>query len=204
MTAKERITCRRKFFFFAFYLEGFMKRITITSIVALLALWLAACNSSGTGSGQNATQVATQPSPGAQEVKPQVTNTQGAKQTSTGGKSSGVRGDKQSVKYAKHRGNGAKRSIAKTQRRVSQQGEYIELQVVETQGVDQVVIDVIQPTEEIKAQSMEVIERPVQPAVIVDTYDTVVIPQARRIYRASSAYPECSTAYENWVEVRVQ
>jgi hypothetical protein len=204
MTAKERITCRRKFFFFAFYLEGFMKRITITSIVALLALWLAACNSSGTGSGQNATQSDNRPSQGARDVKQQATNTQGATQPSTDARSSGARGDRQSVKYGKHRGKGANRSTAKTQRRMSQQGEYVELQIVETQGVDQVIIDVVQPTEEIKVQSMKVIERPVQPTVIVDTYDTIVIPQARRIYRAGTAYPECSTAYENWVEVRVQ
>jgi uncharacterized protein YcfL len=171
-----------------------MKRITITSIVALLSLWLVACSSSGTESGQNATQTDNRPAPGAQDVKQQVTNTQGAKQPSTDAKSSGARGDKRPVNYAKHRSKGAKRSIA--QRRVSQQGEYVD--------VDQVVIDVVQPTEIIEAQSMEVIERPVQPAVIVDAYDTIVMPQARGIYRASLAYPECRTSYENWVEVRVQ
>lgn len=199
--------------FFAFYLEGFMKRITITSIAALLAIWLAACSSSWTGSGkgekdssggQNATPSDNRPPPGAQDIKKQVTNTQGAKQTSTDANSSVARGDKQRVKHAKQRGKGADRSTAKTRRGVKQQGEYVELQIIETQDVDEIVIDVMRPAEEIKAQSVEVIEQPVVPTVIVDTYDEIVIPQARRIYRASPAYPACSTAYEDWVEVRVQ
>src|SRR5262245_31109357 len=96
MTAKGRIACRRKFFFFAFYLEGNMKRITITSIAALLTLWLVACGSMGTGSGQGeknpaggltASQSDNRPTPGAQDNKQQVTDTQGAQQQSNEAKS---------------------------------------------------------------------------------------------------------------------
>jgi hypothetical protein len=199
--------------FVAFYLEGFMKRITLTSIAALLAIWLAACSSTWTGSGKgekdssggpNATPSDNRPSPGAQDIKQQVTNTQGAKQTSIDANSSVTRGDKQRVKYAKQRGKGAERSTAKTRRGVNQQGEYVELQIIETQDVDEMVIDVRRPAEEVEAQFVEVIEQPVAPTVVVDTYEEIVVPQARRIYQASPAYPACSTAYEDWVEVRVQ
>jgi TolA-binding protein len=198
--------------FLAFYLEGIMKRIMITSIAALLAIWLAACSSSWTGSGKggkdssggsNATPSDNRPSTGAQDIKQRVTNTQGAKQTSNVN-SSVARGDKQRVKYAKQRNKGAERSMAKSQRRVKQQGEYVELQIIETQDVDQMVIDVMPPAEEIKAQSVEVIEQPVAPTVVVDTYEEIIRPQARRIYWASPVYPACSTAYEDQVEVRVQ
>jgi len=154
--------------------------------------------------GPNATPGDNRPSPGAQDTKQQITNTQGAKQTSTNANSSVARGDKQRVKYVKRRGTGAERSMAKWRRGVKQRSESVELQIIETQDVDKMVIKVRRPAEEIKAQSVEIIEQPVAPTVVVDTYEEIVIPQPRRTYWASPAYPACSTAYEDWVEVRVQ
>jgi hypothetical protein len=213
MTAKGRIACRRKFFFFAFYLEGFMKRITIQSIATLLVLWLVACSSLRTGSGReekdstggtNATQGANHPAPGAQDVKRQTTATQAAKQQSKDAKATGASSAKQHLKYANRRGKGVESSMASARQRVRRQGEYVELQIIETQDVAPVTIEVMQPTEVIRAQTAQVIERSVEPTVIVDTEETIVRPQARGVYVASPASPECATDYETWVEIRVQ
>jgi len=190
MTAKGRIACLPKFIFFAFYLEGYMKRITITSIATLLTLWMVACGSLGTGSGKgekesaggpNATQADNRPTPSPQEVKQPVTNTQGAKQP---------------VKYAKHRGAGARRSMPNNEQVVIEQVDDVEYQILEPQVVDQVVIDVMQPTEVVQAQPVEVIEQPVAPTVIVDMNTSVVAPQASAVYVASPELQYCSPVYD--------
>ena len=165
-----------------------MKRITITSIATLVTLWMVACGSWGTGAGKgekesaggpNAAQGDNRPTPSPQEVKQQGTNTQGAKQP---------------VKYAKHRAAGARLSTPNTQQVVVEQVEDVEFQVVEPQVVDQVVIDVVQPTEVVQAQPVEVIEQPVAPTVIVDVNDSIVMPQTSSVYVASPGLQYCSTA----------
>ena len=167
-----------------------MKRITITSVAALLTLWLVACGSFGTGSGKeekvsvsgpNAAQGDNRPTPGAQDSKQQVTDTGGAKQP---------------VKYVKRRGKGARRSMPNTQQVVVRQVEDVELQIIEPQVVDRVVIDVVQPTEVVQARPVEVIEQPVAPTVIVDVNDSIVMTQASRVYVASLEPQYCSTAYD--------
>ena len=85
---------------------------------------------------------------------------------------------------------------------MNQWGEYVEVQIIETQDVAPVAIDVVEPTEVIKAQAVQVIEQSVQPTVIVDVSETIVRPQARSVYVASPVSPECSTVYGTWVEYR--
>src|SRR5215510_6051133 len=164
-----------------------MKRITITSIAALLTLWLVACGSFGTGRGKeekvsaggpNAAQGDNRPTPGAQDSKQQVTDTSGAKQP---------------VKYVKRRGKGARRS---TQQVVTWRVEDVGLQIIEPQVVDQVVIDVVQPTVVVQARPVEVLEQPVASTVIVDVNDSIVMTQASRVYVASIEPQYCSTAYD--------
>ena len=45
------MACRREFFFFAFYMEGHMKKIALTIIAILVALYLAAYRPWRTGGG---------------------------------------------------------------------------------------------------------------------------------------------------------
>src|SRR5262249_58424822 len=122
---------------------------TITSVAALLTLWLVACGSFGTGSGKeekvsvsgpNAAQGDNRPTPGAQDSKQQVTDTGGAKQP---------------VKYVKRRGKGARRSMPNTQQVVTWRVEDVELQIIEPQVGDQLVFDERQPTQVIQARPAE-------------------------------------------------
>src|SRR5215813_8769235 len=191
MTAKGRITCRRKFFFFAFSLEGYMKRITITTIAALLTLWMVACGSLGTGSGQgeknpaggpNASQNDNRPTPGAQGANQQVADTQGAQGQSNAAKAPGTNVASRRVKVVKHRGRGAGRLTVYAQQVVNLPGEFVDLRIIETQDVAPVVVGVMQPVAVISAQPVAVIEQPVQPAVIVDVNETIVRPQAPSVY----------------------
>src|SRR5262245_9787336 len=84
MTDRGRIACRSRFFFFDFYLEGFMNRITIKSIAILLVFGLAVCSSLRNGSGPgekdstgglNGAQFDNSQAPGAQNVNQQATDT---------------------------------------------------------------------------------------------------------------------------------
>ena len=182
-----------------------MKRITITSIIALLAIWLAACSSLGTrnGSSIGASNATPSPTPGAQEATQQVTEKQVAKKTSTPNKRS--KGAKASVKYA--RAEDAKGSMVGETRDAIQQVGYVELQVIETQDVEQLVkpqpVEVIeqsvQPT--VIVDTEDIIVRPAQPSVVVETNEIIVRPQERRIYMAAPERPECSTIYDTWGEI---
>src|SRR5262245_12196312 len=111
------MACRREFFFFAFYLEGHMKKIALTLIAILVALYLAAYRPWRTGwqeekgstGGLNAAQDGSHPATGApgvdhsvkdvqqpvKEVKQRVTDAQGAKRHGKGVKAStaGIRRD---------------------------------------------------------------------------------------------------------------
>jgi len=201
MTARERIGCRRKFFFFDFYPEGFMKRITIKSIAVLLVLGLAACGSLRTGStqaqkdstgGSNVAQVDTRPTPGAQDVNQRATDARVTKQRPNNAKSPGAIGATQHIRFAK----------AKIRRGVKKQVEYVEYRIIETEDVAPLAIEVMPPTKVIKTQTVQVVEPSVAPTVIVDVNETIVRPQARSVYVASPVSPECSTVYGTWVEYR--
>ncbi|HKQ79366.1 MAG TPA: hypothetical protein VJ810_37070 [Blastocatellia bacterium] len=186
-----------------------MKRITIKSIAILFVFGLAACNSLRTDSvqegkdstgGLNATQADNHPATGAQDVNRRVTGARVAKKRPKVGKSPSVRGAAQHVRYVRQRGEGANPSTAITKRRVKKQVEYVELQIIEAQDIAPAPPEVMQPTEVIETQTVQVIEQPVAPTVIVDTNETIIRPQARSLYVASPVSPECSTAYETWVE----
>jgi hypothetical protein len=149
------MACRREFFFFAFHLEGHMKKLALTLIAILVALYLAAYRPWRTGvqeekdstGGLNVTQDGRRPATGAPEVNQSVKDVQQP-----------VKKVKQRVteaQGAKRHGKGVKPSMAGTRRDVKQRGPDLEVQVIETQAVERVTIDVARPTEYIEVISIE-------------------------------------------------
>ena len=201
------MACRREFFFFAFYLEGHMKKIAITVIGILVALYLAAYRPWRTGGqgekdsagGLNVAQDSSRPATDARdvnqsvkdvqqpvkEIKQRVTNAQGAK-----------RHDK-----------GVKPSMAGMRLDVKQRGADIEVQVIETRGVERLTIDVTRPTEQVEVifiESEREFEEPsVEPMYIEEMKSSSDWTPAHRINIAVPERQECSTPYV-WVEIRGQ
>jgi hypothetical protein len=184
-----------------------MKKIAIALIGILVALYLAAYRPWRTGGqreidsagGLNVAQDGSQPATGApdvnqsvkgvqqpaKEVKPRVTNAQGAKR----------------------HGKGVKASTAGARRYVKQRVADIEIQVIETQAVEQLIIDVARPTEDVEVITIESVEKfeapSVEPMYIEDVKVSSDWPPARRINIAVPEPVECLTPYV-WVEVRSQ
>jgi len=197
------MACRREFFFFAFYLEGYMKKIALTLIAILIALYLTAYRPWRTGlqeekdstGGLNAAQDGRRPATGAPDVNQSVKDVQQP-----------VNEVKQRVtdaKGAKRHGKGVKPSTARMRRDVKQRGPDLEVQVIETQAVERLTIDVARPTEYIEVISIESEGAPGAPMYIEDMTGSSDWPTAHRIDIAVPAPQECSTPYV-WVEFRGQ
>lgn len=199
--------CRREFFFFAFHMEGHMKKIALTLIAILVALYLAAYRPWRTGGqkekdstgGLNVAQDSSRPATGAPDVNKSIKDVQQP-----------VKEVKQRVtdaRGAKRHGKGVKSSTAGMRRDVKQRGPDIEVQVIETQAVERLTIDVTRPNEYIEVISIESegeFEEPsVEPMYIEDMTGASDWPTARRIDIAVPAPQECSTPYV-WVEFRGQ
>jgi hypothetical protein len=197
------MACRREFFFFAFHLEGHMKKIALTLIAILVALYLAAYRPWRTGwqkekdstGGLNVAQDGSRPVTGAPEVNQSVKDVQQpvkeVKQRVTG------------AQGAKRHGKGVKPSMAGMRRDMKQRGPDLEVQVIETQTVERVTIDVASPTEYIEVISVESEGSPGAPMYIEDMTGSSDWPTAHRIDIAVPAPQECSTPYV-WVEFRGQ
>jgi hypothetical protein len=201
------MACRREFFFFAFYPEGHMKKIAIALIVILVALYLAAYRpwrtdgqkEKDSAGGLNVAQDGRRPSTGAPDLKQSV---KGVQQP--------VKEVKQRVtdaQGAKRHGKGFKPSTAGMRRYVKQRGPDLEIQVIETQAVEQPTIEVTRPTEYIEVISIEsegeFEESSGEPMYIKDMEGSSDWPTAHRIDIAVPAPQECSTPYV-WVEFRGQ
>jgi len=201
------MACRREFFFFAFHLEGHMKKIALTLIAILVALYLAAYRPWRTGwqkekdsaGGLNVAQDGSRPATGAPEVNQSVKDVQQPvkeiKRRVTG------------AQGAKRHGKGVKPSMAGMRRDMKQRGPDLEVKVIETQTVERVTIDVARPTEYIEVISIESggeFEEPtVEPMYIEDMTGSSDWPTAHRVDIAVPAPQECSTPYV-WVEFRGQ
>jgi hypothetical protein len=201
------MACRREFFFFAFYLEGHMKKIALTLIAILVALYLAAYRPWRTGwqeekdstGGLNVAQDGSRPATGAPDVNQSVKDVQQpvkeVKQRVTG------------AQGAKRHGKGVKPSMTGMRRDVKQRGPDLELQVIERQAVEQLTIEVTRPTEYIEVISIEsegeFEKSSGEPRYIEDMTGSSDWPTAHRIDIAVPAPQECSTPYV-WVEFRDQ
>jgi hypothetical protein len=205
-----------------------MKGITITSIATLCALYLAPYDPSRTGGqgekdsagGLNAAQGYNRLATDARDVKQSVKNVRQhvikVKQRIT------------DTRVAKRHGKGAKRSMTYVRQDVKQQVadrefqvietrvdygadgcatsrcEGRELRVVETPGAEQLTIDVMRPTKDIKAVSVEFEELSVEPMDVEYVRGSSVWAPARGIYLAVPERQECPTPYDVRVELNVQ
>jgi hypothetical protein len=199
--------CRREFFFFAFYLGGHMKKIAITLIGILIALYLAAYRPWRTGGqgekdsagGLNVAQDSSRPATGAPDVNQSVKDVQQPvkeiKRRVTG------------AQGAKRQGKGVKPSMAGMRRDVKQRGADLEVQVIETRDGERLTIDVTRPTEYVEVISIESegeFEEPSgEPMYVEDMKGSSDWPLAHRINIAVPERLECSTPYV-WVEISGQ
>jgi hypothetical protein len=180
-----------------------MKKIAFTFIAILLALYLAAYRPWRTGGqgekdstgGLNAAQDGSSPATGALDVKQSVKDVQqpvkAGKQRVTG------------AQGAKRHGKGIKRSMAGMRRDVKQRDADLEVQVIETQAVEQLTIDVTRPTEGVEVIYVEFEEPSGEPRYIEDMRGSSDWPLAHRVNVAVPERQECSTPYV-WVELRGQ
>jgi hypothetical protein len=177
-----------------------MKKVAIAIIGILLALYFAAYGpwriggqkeKDSTG-GLNVAQDGSHQATGAQEVKPSVKGIQQpvkeVKQRFT------------NAQGAKRHGKGVKHSMAGMRRNMEQRGDKLEVQVIETQPVEQWTIDVTRPIERVEVMSVEVVEPSVEPMYIEDMRGSSDWSPAPRINVAVPAPQECSTPYV-WVEL---
>jgi len=182
-----------------------MKKIAITTIGILLALYLAAHGPWRTGGkqgekdstgGLNVAQDGSRPATGARDVSQSVKDVQqpvkGAKRRVT------------NAQGAKRHGEGVKRSTAGMRRDAERRGADLELQVIETPDVEQLTIDVTRPTEDVEVISIgsegEFEEASAEPVYVQDVTGSSYWPPAQRIDIAVPAPQECSTPYV-WVEL---
>jgi hypothetical protein len=180
-----------------------MKKIAITIIGILLALYLAAYRPWRTG-GQgekvsagdlNAVQDSSQMTTGARDVKQAINHV------------------KQPVKEIKKRvtnaqganryGQGVKPSMAGMRRDVNQRDADLEVRVIDTQAVEQLTIDVTRPTKYVKMISVDFEETSWEPVYIEGMKGSSDWTPAHRINVAVPAPQECFTPYV-WVEIRGQ
>lgn len=184
-----------------------MKKIAIILIGILVALYLAVYRpwrTDGQGEkdstgGLNVAQDGSRPATGALDVKQSVKDVQHP-----------VNEGKQRVidaQGAKRHGKGVKASTAGIRRDAQQRVAGIELQVIETQAVERLTIEVTRPTEDVEVISIESereFEAPTgEPMYIEDMKGSSDWPPAHRINIAVPEPQECSTPYV-WVELRGQ
>ena len=184
-----------------------MKKIAITVIGILVALYLAAYRPWRTGGqgekdsagGLNVAQDSSRPATDARDVKQSVKDVQQP-----------VKEIKQRVtnaQGAKRHDKGVKRSMAGMRLDVKQRGADIEVQVIETRGVERLTIDVTRPTEQVEVifiESEREFEEPsVEPMYIEEMKSSSDWPPAHRINIAVPERQECSTPYVR-VEIRGQ
>jgi hypothetical protein len=201
------MACRREFFFFAFHLEGHMKKIALTLIAILVALYLAAYRPWRTGrqeekdsaGGLNVAQDGRRPATGAPDLNQSVKDVQQPIKE--------VKRWVADAQGAKWHGKGVKPSMAGMRRDVKQRSPDLELQVIETQAVEQLTIEVTRPTEYIEVISIEsegeFEKSSGEPRHIEDMTGSSDWPTAHRIDIAVPAPQKCSTPYV-WVEFRGQ
>ena len=180
-----------------------MKKIAITTIGILLALYLAAYGPWRTGGqkgGLNVAQDGGHPATGAQDVNQSVKDVQQP-----------VKEGKQRVtnaQGAKRHDKGVKPSMAGMRRNVEQRGADTEVQVIETPVVEQVTIDVGRPTEDVEVISIEsegesdgeFVEPSGEPVYVEYMGGSSDWTPARRVDIAVPEPQECSTPYV-WVEL---
>jgi hypothetical protein len=180
-----------------------MKKIALTLIAILVALYLAAYRPWRTGwqekkdstGGLDVAQDGRRPATGAPDVNQSVKDVQQP-----------VKVVKQRVtdaQGAKRHGKGVKPSMAGMRRDVKQRGPGFKVQVIETQAVEQMTIDVARPIEYIEVISIESEGPSGEPMYIEDMTGSSDWPTAHRIDIAVPAPQECSTPYV-WVEFRGQ
>jgi hypothetical protein len=203
MTAKRKNGLPSRFLFLRLLSGGYMKKIALTLIAILVALYLAAYRPWRTGGqeekdstgGLNVAQDGSRPATGAPVVNQSVKDVQQS-----------VKEVKQQVtdaRGAKRHGKGAKPSMAGMRRDVKQRAPELEVQVIETHVVEQPTIEVMRPTEYIEVISIEPEGAPGAPMYIEDITGSGDWPTASRIDIAVPAPQECSTPYV-WVEFRSQ
>jgi hypothetical protein len=184
-----------------------MKKIAIATIGILVALYLAAYRPWRTGGqaekdsagGLNVAQDSSRRATGAPGINQSVIDVQQP-----------VNEIKQRVsgaQRAKRHRKGVKASTAGMRRDAQQRVADIEVRVIETQGVEQMIIDVTRPTEDVEVITIEFegeFEAPsVEPVYVEDMKVSSDWPPAHRVKIAVPAPLECLTPYV-WVEVRSQ
>ena len=180
-----------------------MKKIALTLIAILVALYLAAYRPWRTGGqkekdstgGLNVAQDDSRPATGAPGVNQSVKDVQQSVKE--------VKKQVTDARGAKRHGKGAKPSMAGLRRDVKQRGPELEVQVIETQIVEQPTIEVMRPAEYIEVISIESEGAPGTSMYIEDITGSGDWPTASRIDIAVPAPQECSTPYV-WVEFRNQ
>ena len=202
-----------------------MKKIAITLIGILIALYLAAYRPWRTGGqgekksagGLNVAQDTSRPATGAQDSNQSVKNVQRPVKE--------VKHRATNVQGAKRHGKGAKRSMTGGRQDVKQQGADLELQVIETRAdygangcvplrcedrklrvvetrdVERLTIDLMRPTEDTDAVYVEVQALSVEPTDVEYVEYSSDWAPAREIYLAAPERQECPTPYEVWVEL---
>jgi hypothetical protein len=203
MAAKRKNRLPSRILILRLLLEGHMKKIAITLIGILLAVFLAVYRPWRTGGqrekdsagGLNAVQDSSQVATGARDVRQAIND---VKQP--------VKRIKQRVtkaQGAKRHGKGVKPSTAGMRRDVNQRDADLEVRVIETQAVEQLTIDVTRPTEDVKMISVEFEETSWEPVYIEDMKGSSDWTPAHRVNVAVPAPQECFTPYV-WVEIRGQ
>lgn len=180
-----------------------MKKIALTLIAILVALYLAAYRPWRTGGqkekdstgGLNVAQDGSRPATGAPGVNQSVKDVQQSVKE--------VKKQVTGARGAKRHGKGAKPSMAGMRRDVKQRSSELEVQVIETQVVEQPTIEVMRPAEYIEVISIESDGAPRTSMYIEDITGSGDWPTASRIDIAVPAPQECSTPYV-WVEFRSQ
>ena len=184
----------------------FLRGITIAAVAILLGLFMAAyrpwrsgANHGETGStgGSNVAQ-SNNPATGAQGVQQPV---QGGNQSTEKVQqpAKGVKQQAAATQGAKRQAKSAKRPTVKMRRAVEQEESAdCECQGVETQGVEQVVIDVIEPTEYYEEETTISVEPRSQTEDMKYTY---YWPTTQTVNITVPQSQECPTPYhEVWVE----
>jgi hypothetical protein len=90
--------------------------------------------------------------------------------------------------------------MAGMRRNVEQRGADVEVQVIETQAVEPVIIDVTPPTEDVEVVTVEYEQPSVAPTYVEDMGGSSYWPRAQRINVAVPEPQECYTPYV-WVEL---
>src|SRR5262249_52276789 len=181
----------------------YVRGITIAAIAILLGLFLAAYRPWRSGANHGETGGSNV----AQSDKSQASGAQGVQQPVQGGNQSTekvqqpakeVKQQAAATQGAKRQAKSAKRPTVKMRRAVEQESADCECQDVETQGVEQVVIDVIEPTEYYEEETTISVEPRSQTEAMKYTY---YWPTTQTVNITVPESQECPTPYhEVWVE----